>query len=170
MSKKIAEIIRVNQAGEYGAKRIYEGQMAALATSSSLKKIEHMYEQELEHLHYFNQEMVRKRVRPTLMLPIWNIGAYALGYISGKLGVKAAMACTAAVEEVIEAHYQRHIDYLENCKEEQALKEKIKKFQNDEIEHKITGLNNSAESLPYQIFKAGVRSLTKLAIKISKKI
>ncbi|WHQ46874.1 MAG: demethoxyubiquinone hydroxylase family protein [Candidatus Midichloria sp.] len=170
MSKKIAEIIRVNQAGEYGAKRIYEGQMAALSEPTSLRKIEHMYKQELEHLNYFNLEMVKKRVRPTFMLPIWNIGAYALGYISGKFGIKAAMACIAAVEEVIEGHYQDHIDYLENYKEEQALKEKIKKFQSDEVEHKITGLNSSTEELHYQIFKVGVRSLTRVAIKISKKI
>jgi ubiquinone biosynthesis monooxygenase Coq7 len=118
MNKKIAEIIRVNQAGEYGAKCIYEGQIAALKKfrDPDVEVIKHMYEQELEHLEYFNKELVDRKIRPTIMQPIWHFGSYALGYVSGKLGVKAAMACTEAVEEVIEKHYNDQILYLDKIK------------------------------------------------------
>jgi len=173
MLKKIAEIIRVNQAGEYGAKRIYEGQIAALSKSddtNSTNMIKHMYEQELEHLEYFNQELVKKRVRPTIMSPLWGISGYMLGYLSGKLGSKAAMACTAAVEEVIEHHYDEQLNYLETYTQEQHLRKKIEKFKNDEVDHKMIGLAGSSEEPHYQLLKTVVRSLTRIAIGISKKI
>ena len=170
MHKKIAEIIRVNQAGEYGAKYIYVGQLKALANSNSIKTIQQMYEQELEHLEYFDQQLIKQRIRPTFMSSVWKVGAYALGYLCGKLGEKAAMACTAAIEEVIEKHYQQQIDCLEYYEQEQELKNTIKKFQDDEIHHKVIGLENSSEEFHYQILKACIKVLTKFAIQISKKI
>ena len=170
MRKKIAEIIRVNQAGEYGAKYIYAGQLNTLVSFSSLKTIQHMYDQELEHLKYFDQQLTKRRIRPTLMSSIWKVGAYTLGYLSAKLGEKAAMACTAAVEEVIEDHYQKQIDFLENYEHEQELKNTIKKFKDDEVHHKIIGLSNTSEELHYQILKVSIMALTRLVIKISKKI
>ena len=173
MRKKISEIIRVNQAGEDGAIRIYKGQLAALNNKSDQRKqIEHMYAQEIEHLDYFNKKMLKHRVRPTVMSPIWRIGAYALGYFSGKLGVKAAMACTEAVEEVIEKHYQQQINYLEQCNDEEmiALKDKIQDFQNDEVQHKNIGATYSDDSMRHVVLKAVIRKLTAVAVIISKKI
>jgi 3-demethoxyubiquinol 3-hydroxylase len=168
-SNKIHSMIRVNQAGEYGAKRIYEGQIASLHEGPKKEKIKEMYYQELKHLEYFDNELIKRRVRPTIMQPIWNIGAYALGFISGKISPEAAMACTAAVEEVIDEHYESQIDALEMNDKEQELRTNIMRFRNEEIDHKNIGLEQSAD-MPRELYKSIIKGLTKLAITISKKI
>lgn len=168
LASKIEEIIRVDHAGEYGAKRIYLGQLSVLKDN---KKIKEMYEQELEHLEYFENEMKRRQVRPTALSPIWHFGGFALGAATAFLGEKAAMACTVAVESVISQHYQEQLDSLQDIKNEDALREKIKKFRNDEIEHHDAGIEYGAEqAVGYGILTGIVKGITKAAISISKRV
>jgi len=166
-SKDLDSIIRVNHAGEFGAKRIYQGQLAVLKGN---KEIQHMMDQELEHLEYFEQEMISRKVRPTILSPLWNIAGFALGAGTALLGEKAAMACTVAVEEVIGKHYQEQIDKLHSSSTEIKLRKKIEKFRDDELEHLETGLKNDAENaLAYPVLSMFIKGASKLAIKLSKK-
>lgn len=172
---KNSEIIRVNHAGEYGAKRIYSGQIAALKNSNNqniLETLEHMKQQEEGHFDYFDQKISQNRVRPTLMQPIWNIAGFAIGYMTAKMGKKSAMTCTIAVEEVIDEHYEGQLQELKsNPKENKDLIEKIEQFQKEELEHRDIALDHNAEeSKIYQPLKFIISSASKLAIKISKKI
>ncbi len=170
MNNKIDQIIRVDHAGEYGAKRIYEGQLRFLKGKPSYETVKEMAEQEEEHLEYFESAMKEKGTRPTALMPLWHVGAYALGAGTALLGEKAAMACTVAVEDVIEKHYAEQIDSLED-NENSDLKAKIKKFRDDELEHHHTGLEHDAEQAPaYKALSAGIRFITKSAINISKHI
>lgn len=165
----IQEVIRVDHAGEYGAKMIYAGQMCVLKNSPSYKTIEHMAEQEEEHLEYFSNQIVERRVRPTIMMPVWHVGAFAMGAVTALMGEKAAMACTEAVEDVIEKHYQEQIDNLPS--EEKDLKKKIKQFRDEEIEHRDIGIANDSENAPaYKVLKGAIGAMTKMAIAISKKV
>ena len=136
--KILEEIIRVDHAGERGAIKIYEGQLLALKTikqDDNLKdQIEEMKEHEKEHLDYFEKEIQKRKIKPTYLLPLWDVMGVALGFGTAILGKKAAMLCTASVEEVIEDHYENQIRKLGN--DEKDLKEKIKKFKGDEIHHK----------------------------------
>lgn len=167
----IDKIIRVDHAGEYGAQRIYEGQMRALRGSSVYSKIEEMHEQEKKHLEFFTSEMKKRKARPTVMLPIWHIGGYAMGFVTGFMGEKAAMACTVAVEEVIGEHYQNQEEELKPYKDEDDLIATIKEFKEEELEHKEIGENHDAKDAPfYPILYSVVKNITKLAVKISEKI
>ena len=136
--KILEEIIRVDHAGERGAMKIYEGQLLALQTikqdESLRQKIEMMKQHEKEHLEYFEKEIQKRKIKPTYFLPLWDIMGVTLGFGTAMLGKKATMLCTAAVEEVIEKHYQNQIEKLGN--DEKNLKEKIEKFKGDEINHK----------------------------------
>ena len=171
---KIDKIIRVNHAGEYGAKRIYSGQIFALRNSNKkiLETLNHMKSQEDKHFEYFDKKINKDRVRPTLMQPIWNIAGFAMGYITAKIGEKSAMTCTVAVEEVIDKHYEDQLQELKkDPKNNKELIEKIEQFQQEEIEHKNIALENKAQDLKlYQPLKFIIASASKLAIKISKKI
>ena len=163
------EIIRVDHAGEYGAKRIYAGQMAVLKGKPCFDEIKHMAEQEEVHLAYFAQEIQKRKVRPTALMPLWHIGAYAMGAITAKMGEKSAMACTVAVEEVIDKHYRDQLSSLSD--NEKELKEKIEKFRQEELEHRDTGLHNHAEEAPaYKLLSLTIKGVTKVAIKLSKKL
>jgi ubiquinone biosynthesis monooxygenase Coq7 len=167
----LEEIIRVNQAGEYGAKRIYQGQLATLRNPSSRQQVQHMLAQELEHLDYFNQQMVKRRVRPTLLNPLWHMGGFALGAVTALMGKEAAMACTVAVESVIDAHYREQLEALANETSETDLKEKIEKFCAEEMEHHDTGLAEGADNaVAYPLLSAFVKGVTKTAIRLSTKI
>lgn len=169
--KVIASMIRVNHAGEYGAKRIYQGQMKALQKSNKFDTIKEMYKQELIHLQYFENEITRRNIRPTIMMPVWHIFGYTAGAISGLLGEKAAMACTVAVEEVIEQHYEKQIKELNKYKEEKELKNSIKKFKEEEEDHKEIGIeNNALDTFCYNTFSSVIKKVTKCAIWISKRI
>jgi ubiquinone biosynthesis monooxygenase Coq7 len=163
----IQQVIRVNHAGEYGAKRIYQGQMAVLKNSGAYETIRHMAEQEEAHLQYFSDEIGKRKVRPTAMMPIWHVGAFAMGAVTALLGEKAAMACTVAVEQVIDEHYQEQISQLgEN---DADLKEKIEKFRDEELEHRDTALENHAEEAAgYPLLRLAVGAATRLAIAVSK--
>ena len=171
--KKIEEFIRVDHAGERGAIKIYEGQLLALNTfikDEELKKtIEEMKEHEREHANYFEQEIRRRRIRPTKFLPLWDLLGVGLGFGSTLLGKKAAMLCTASVEEVIDEHYQNQIDQIES--DEKELKEKIIKFREDELHHKdIAYEKGASKEGVYSIFDKIVKTGSKIAIRVSEKI
>ena len=142
-SKKIEEFIRVDHAGERGAIKIYEGQLLALKTickdPNLQKTIEEMKIHEKEHCDFFEQEIKKRNIKPTKFLPLWDLLGVGLGFGSTILGKKAAMLCTASVEEVIDDHYKNQIDQIGS--DENNLKNKITKFRNDEIHHKDTIYN-----------------------------
>ena len=164
------EIIRVDHAGEYGATRIYDGQIAIFGQDSNIgKTIQHMADQEQEHIEKFNELLVEKRVRPTALLPLWNVAGFALGAGTALMGEKAAMACTVAVEKVIGEHYRDQQDLLEE--DEKDLKKTIAKFEKDELEHHNIGLKHDAKYAPgYKIITKVIEIGCKTAIAISKKI
>ena len=164
------QIIRVDHAGEYGATRIYDGQIAIFGKESKIgKTIQHMADQEQEHIEKFNELIIEKRVRPTALLPLWNIAGFALGAGTALMGEKAAMACTVAVEKVIGDHYREQQNLLED--DEKELKKTIAKFEKDELEHHDIGLEHDAESAPgYKIMTKVIELGCKTAIAISKKI
>ena len=166
----LEEIIRVDHAGEYGATRIYDGQIAVFGKNSKIgKTIQHMADQEQEHIETFQQLIVNNRVRPTALLPIWNVAGYALGAATAMMGEKAAMACTVAVEKVIGEHYHEQQSLLGN--DQKKLKKIIKKFEADELEHHDIGIAHDAEKTPgYKILSKIIEIGCKTAIAVSKKI
>ncbi len=169
--KKIEEIIRVDHAGEYGAQRIYEGQLKYIKDQNTKELIEQMLLQELEHLEYFNDQIKNGKARPTALIPLWKVLGYGLGALSAKLGPKAAMLVTENVEEVIVKHYQEQIDYLEQVDKQNPLLKKIKKFQLDEAEHIHIAVNNDSGNSKFDsILSKLVRCACQSAIFISKKI
>ena len=171
--KTLEEIIRVDHAGERGAIKIYEGQLLALKTikqDNNLKdKIEEMKEQEKEHLEYFEKEIQKRKIKPTYLLPLWDVMGVALGFGTALLGKKAAMLCTASVEEVIEDHYQNQLKKLGN--DEMDLKTKIEKFKREEENHKNIAYESGATNKGlYSIIDKVIRSGSRIAITISEKI
>ena len=166
----LEEIIRVDHAGEYGATRIYDGQIAVFGKNSKIgKTIQHMADQEQEHIQKFEELIVKNRVRPTALMPVWNVAGYALGVSTALLGEKAAMACTVAVETVIGNHYGEQLSLLEDDQKE--LKKTIKKFKADELEHHDIGIAHDAEKTPgYKVLSKVIELGCKTAIEISKKI
>jgi len=171
--KKIIEFIRVDHAGERGAIKIYEGQLLALNTvckDPKLKeKIEEMKIHEKEHCDFFENEIKKRKINPTKLLPLWDILGVGLGFGSTILGKKAAMLCTASVEEVIDKHYQKQIDEL--CSDEKELKKKIIKFREDELHHKDIAYSEGATKTGlYSILDKLIKTGSKIAINISEKI
>ena len=170
---KVEEFIRVDHAGERGAVKIYEGQLLALNTlvkDESLKKtIEDMKVHEIEHCQFFEKEIKKRNIRPTKFLPLWDLLGVGLGFGSTLLGKKAAMLCTASVEEVIDKHYLDQINQL--GPEEKELKKKIKKFREDELHHKDIAYEKGAskEGL-YSIMDKIIKTGSRIAINISEKI
>lgn len=182
-SKVLEEIIRVDHAGEMGAKVIYDGQMAALKIKKddeTLQLVKHMKAQEDVHFDYFNSAIKTQKFRPTVMQPIWKVGGFALGFFTALAGKKAAMTCTTAVEEVIDEHYQEQLAALtkeekfldENQKKAVSeLKEKIEKFRAEEIEHRDIAYENKAAELKcFTPLSKLIKCATRFAISVSKKI
>ena len=170
---KVEEFIRVDHAGERGAIKIYEGQLLALNTiikNDKLKKIiEKMKEHEKEHSNYFENEIKKRNIKPTKLLPLWDLLGVGLGFSSTILGKKAAMLCTASVEEVIQDHYANQVKQLES--DEKNLKEKIIKFREDELLHKDIAYNEGATKKgAYFIIDKIIKTGSKIAINISEKI
>lgn len=162
-------MIRVNHAGEYGAKRIYAGQLAVLGKSPSADTIRHMAEQEEVHLKAFSDIMAKRHVRPTLLAPLWHVAGFAMGAASALLGEKAAMACTVAVESVIDEHYAMQEEKI--GAQDGELKAMISQFRAEEKEHHDTALENGAEMTPfYGAFTTVIKLQTKLAIWLSTRI
>lgn len=167
--ERLARMIRVDHAGEYGAKRIYAGQLAVLKHAPSAPVIRHMAEQEEAHLAAFETLIKERRVRPTALMPIWHIMGFALGAGTALIGEKAAMACTVAVEEVIDAHYAKQIETLGET--EPKLKETLEQFRAEEAEHRDTGLAYGAEGAPaYPVLSHAIKTATKLAIWLSERV
>ena len=170
---KIEEFIRVDHAGERGAVKIYEGQLLALNTlvkNEKLKKIiEEMKVHEKEHCEFFEKEIKKRNIKPTKLLPLWDLLGVTLGFSSTLLGKKAAMLCTASVEEVIDKHYQSQIDQLD--KTEKELKKNITKFREDELHHKDIAYEKGATKKGcYSILDKIIKTGSKIAINISEKI
>ena len=171
--KKLEEFIRVDHAGERGAIKIYEGQLLALSTvvkNNDLKEmIRDMKEHEQEHCNFFENEIRKRNIKPTKLLPLWDLLGLGLGFGSTILGKKAAMLCTASVEEVIDEHYQNQINQLGS--DEKDLKKKIIKFREDEIHHKNIAYEKGATKKGfYSILDKIIKTGSKVAINISEKI
>ena len=165
----IARMIRVDHAGEYGAKRIYQGQLAILGRGDKGDLIRHMQAQEQEHLDTFSDLIIRRRVRPTALLPFWHLAGFALGAATAALGERAAMACTVAVEEAIDEHYTAQIETL--GEDEPDLRATIEKFRADELEHRDIGLEHGAEQAPaYRLLSRVIKTGCKVAIALSERV
>lgn len=167
----LERMIRVDHAGEYGAVRIYEGQLAVLGRTTEAADIEHMAAQERVHLAKFNELIRTNKVRPTALMPLWHVAGFALGAGTALLGEKAAHACTVAVEEVIDEHYAEQIAQLDAEGDQQALRDTCETFRLEELEHRDTALGHGAEQAPgYEVLKAAVKTGSRLAIWLSKRI
>ena len=171
--KKIEEFIRVDHAGERGAVKIYEGQLLALNTiikNDNLKKtIEEMKEHEIGHCQFFENEIKKRNIKPTKFLPLWDLMGIGLGFGSTLLGKKAAMLCTASVEEIIDKHYLDQINQL--GPEEKELKKKIIKLRQDELDHKDIAYEEGASKKGfYSIMDKIIKTGSKIAIRISEKV
>lgn len=165
----LARILRVDQAGEYGAVRIYAGQLAVLGDKPAGDVIRRMAKEEQRHLDTFNRLLPERRVRPTALTPLWHVAGFALGAATALLGEKAAMACTVAVEEVIDEHYAGQSAQL--GKEEPALRSVIDEFRQDEIVHRNEGLAHGAEETPgYELLRATIKAGSRLAIWLSTRV
>ena len=167
------EFIRVDHAGERGAIKIYEGQLLALKTfykdPELLKIVEEMKVHEQEHCDFFDKEIKKRNIQPTKFLPLWDLLGVGLGFGSTILGKKAAMLCTASVEEVIDEHYQNQINQLGG--DEKELKKKIIKFRNDELHHKdIAYERGASKDGLYSILDKIIKTSSRIAINISEKI
>jgi 3-demethoxyubiquinol 3-hydroxylase len=165
----VARMVRVDHAGEYGAARIYAGQLAVLRRTESAPVLREMQAQEQQHLERFNELIANRRVRPTAMLPLWHLAGYALGAATAILGERAAMACTVAVEEAIDQHYSGQIAALDDSEEE--LRGTLKQFRDDELQHRDIGLRYGAEQTPgYRLLSAAIKAGCRVAIRISERI
>jgi ubiquinone biosynthesis monooxygenase Coq7 len=165
----VEAMIRVDHAGEYGARRIYQGQLAVLGDTPSGPVIRHMAQQEERHLARFDALVVARRVRPTALSPLWHAAGYALGVGSALLGPRAAMACTEAVESVIDEHYADQARQL--GEDEAELRETIEEFRAEEVEHRDTAVAHGARETPgYEVLSGAVRAGTRLAIWLSKRV
>lgn len=166
---RVAAMLRVDQAGEYGAARIYDGQLAVLADDASAPAIRKMRAQEAEHLAAFDRLVAEREVRPTLLSPLWHLAGFALGAGTALLGREAAMAATVAVEEVIDEHYARQVERL--GEDEPELKKLLEEFRADEAEHRAEGLRQGAERAPgYAVLAAAIRAGTRAAIWLSTRV
>ena len=164
----LQRIVRVDHAGEYGARRIYQGQLSVLGRSEHGPILRHMAEQEEKHLKYFENAIGDRGVRPTALLPVWHAAGFALGAATALMGPRAAMACTVAVEETIDEHYRSQLDALGD--DEAELKESIEEFRAEELEHRDIGLEREAELTPgYELLTQAIKRGSRLAIWLSER-
>jgi len=171
--RRLEEILRVDHAGELGAVRIYQGQLAILGAGEGAQRaadlVHHMAAQEARHKDCFDRLLTEHRIRPTLLDPVWSAAGFALGAASALMGEKAAMACTVAVEDVIGEHYARQIAEIQD--QEPALAETLSEMREEELEHRQTGLDEGAEKAgAYPVLSGLVKAGCRLAIKIAEKI
>jgi ubiquinone biosynthesis monooxygenase Coq7 len=165
----VERIIRVDHAGEYGAKRIYQGQLAVLGRSGKAEILRHMQAQEQHHLDTFAALIARRRVRPTALLPLWHLAGFALGAATAAMGERAAMACTVAVEEAIDEHYSAQSAIL--GEDETPLRDTIETFRAEELEHRDIGLAHEAELAPgYRMLSRVIKAGCKVAIAVSERV
>ena len=165
----VSQMLRVDHAGEYGAARIYAGQLAVLRRSDAAPVLREMQTQEQQHLDRFADLIAQRRVRPTAMLPLWHLAGFALGAATAALGERAAMACTVAVEEAIDAHYADQIAALDD--HEAELRSTLVRFRDDELQHRDIALQHGAEQAPgYRLLSAMIKTGCRLAIRISERV
>jgi len=165
----IDRILRVDQAGEYGAVRIYEGQLAVLGRRRAGRVIRQMADKEREHLATFNALLPQRRVRPTLMQPVWHVAGFALGAATALLGPKAAMACTQAVEEVIDEHYAKQVAVLGD--DEAELRDLCERYRREEVEHGETAVAHGAREAPgYRALTGVVKAGSRAAIWLAERV
>lgn len=168
-SRLVERMIRVDHAGEYGAARIYAGQLAVLGRSEKAPLLRRMEQQEQRHLETFTRYIVERRVRPTVLLPFWHVAGFALGAVTAALGQRAAMACTVAVEEAIDAHYAGQAARLDE--DEAELRSTIEEFRHEELEHRDTALAHEAEQAPgYPLLTALIKVGCRAAIALSERV
>jgi ubiquinone biosynthesis monooxygenase Coq7 len=170
MPEQVCRMIRVDHAGEFGATRIYAGQLAVLPRAGAIAgTVRHMAAQEQRHREVFDRMLPERRVRPTLLAPFWHVAGFALGAATALLGEKAAMACTVAVEEVIDEHYRAQAEILPES--EESLRRTFEEFRAEELEHRDIGIDHGAERAPaYTLLSSAIKSATKLAIWLSTRI
>jgi len=169
--RKTDRMVRVDQAGEYGATRIYAGQLAVMGNRAPLAgEVAAMADQEAAHLRKFDALMARRGVRPTALQPVWNVAGFALGAATALIGPKAAMACTAAIEEEIDRHYTGQLDELADGSDPE-LAAMVEEFRDDEREHRESALAHGAEKAPaYPLLSGAIRMGCRLAIRLSERI
>ena len=177
LSKKLPShlesMLRVNQAGEYGAVRIYGGQLKSMGDNTERPIIAQMEQEEQRHLAQFNDLLIEYQVLPTLFTPLWHVGGAALGLLTGLLGKRAIHTCTQAVEDVIVDHYQSQIDTLESDPHplSPSLQKIFTQFRNDELHHKEIAQEHLQDApFPLQLLGKGIKTLSQLAIALSKRI
>jgi ubiquinone biosynthesis monooxygenase Coq7 len=165
----VARMIRVDHAGEYGATRIYDGQLAVLGRSRAVAAVHEMAEQEKRHLAVFERLIATRRVRPTVLTPLWHVAGFVLGAATAFMGERAAMACTVAVEEVIDEHYRDQAEALGDSEPE--LRETVEAFRADELAHRATALAHGARDvLGYELLSGAIKAGSRLAIWLSTRI
>ncbi len=165
----VDRILRVDHAGEYGAVRIYEGQLAVLGKRPEGAVIREMADKEREHLATFSALLPKRRARPSALQPVWHLAGYALGAATALLGAKAAMACTVAVEEVIDEHYARQVAQLGD--DEAELRELCERYRQEEVEHAETALAHGAREAPvYRTLTGAVKAGSRAAIWLAERI
>ena len=168
---RLAEFLRVNHAGERAAQTIYKGQLAVLKDHEHEAEIQHMMEQEVEHLETFDKLLNEYEVRPSVLDPLWGAAGFALGAVTAAMGPKAAMACTIAVEEVIGEHYHKQVEALHAADQEPELKETLARFRDEELEHRdIARDNKGEEATAYPLLRAIIQQGCRTAIKIAEKV
>jgi ubiquinone biosynthesis monooxygenase Coq7 len=174
----IDRVLRVDHAGEYGARRIYEGQLAVLKAGQGAEEVRAMYEQELKHLATMERLLLKHRARPTLLAPLWHVGAYALGAATALLGKEAAMACTVAVETEIAQHYNSQLRELMaegetggSTEDMAELERVISEFRDDELHHLDSALEHGAAAAPgYEPLVGVVRAITRAAVAVAERV
>lgn len=175
ISDEVKSMIRVNQAGEYGATRIYAGQLAILKGTPAGETLTEMANQEREHLKKFNRLIIEHHVRPTILQPLWHVGGYVLGMVTAMMGEKAAHACTIAVEEVIDEHYQGQLKQLpptsNACPLNSSLANLIEECRQDEVAHKETAIELGGREAPaFSLLTTAVKTISRTAIWLSSRI
>ena len=168
-SERLQRMIRVDHAGEYGAVQIYKGQLAVLGRGPKGNILRHMLEQEVQHEATFAGLIADRRVRPTVLLPLWRLAGFALGAATAAIGERGAMACTVAVEEAIDEHYAQQAASLDD--DEAGLRSTIERFRAEELEHRDIGLENEAELAPaYALMSRVIKLGCKVAIAVSERV
>jgi 3-demethoxyubiquinol 3-hydroxylase len=168
-AERLARMIRVDHAGEFGAAQIYAGQLAVLGRGPKGDMLRHMKDQEQHHLDTFAGLIADRRVRPTALLPLWRLAGFALGAVTAAMGERAAMACTVAVEEAIDEHYAQQVASLDD--DEAGLRTVIETFRQEELEHRDIGLANEAEmAVGYSVLTRVIKAGCKVAIAVSERV
>lgn len=167
--QRVERMIRVDHAGEYGAARIYAGQLAVLRRSASAPALREMQAQEQKHLQTFGELVVQRRVRPTALLPLWHVAGFALGAATAALGERAAMACTVAIEEAIDAHYAGQVAVLDDA--EAPLRQTIAQFRDEELQHRDIAVAHGARQAPgFRLLYAAIKAGCRVAIAASERL